>query len=119
MTSGTQQQREIEQAFEHFGLGAPKVKEEKAFIIARVDRLSIKTMFVSPICPRTDAISKDRPRELMRRDCNTDYYNHDLALISVPQSYVLHFWLVDYVLDKCELERYLEKVAKFNPPMRI
>ena len=55
----------------------------------------------------------------MRRDCNTDYYNHDLALISVPQSYVLHFWLVDYVLDKCELERYLEKVAKFNPPMRI
>lgn len=116
MTSGTVQQKQLEQAMEHFGLGDQANSRgivDPVYIIASVERLSIKTMFVRPIDPRTGAISDERPRELMREQVHTEYFNiNDHALIKIPRAIVAAFWLYDYLLNEDEVDDYQRKVAK-------
>lgn len=110
--SGTAQQRDLEQAMEHFGLGASKETQEKAFIIARVDRWTIKTMWVRPMKITTGTFGKSR--ELMREMCNTDYFNvNDDALISLPRIMVAKLGLYEYTLDEDEIDYYRRKVEKY------
>lgn len=109
MTSGTEQQKQIEAAMEHFRLGT-RDEEAKVFIIAEVERLTIKTQFVRPIDPRLGTVSP-HPREFFREQVDTQYFDDDRALIAIPKAYVKHYYLQNYVLETPAVEGYREKVA--------
>lgn len=99
----------IAEAMQYFGLEAEE-RGEPAHILAQVDRLTIKTMFVRPLNP---ASMKAWPEqiEFFREQVLTLYYKDDRALIKVPAAYVETFGLRAAVLDALTVES-VEKMCE-------